>query len=510
MRLSKPGEKITTLDGINRELPGGDIVIEDGEGRLIDLCGIMGAENSQIDEKTQRVLFFVQAYNPTRIRKTSFALGLRTDAAARFERGIDLEGILPVMAQGVKMVKDLSGGVVASKLIDIYPKPQKRAEIELNYKFLESRVGIRLSPEKVKRILNSLGFKIISSSSKSLKVQAPTWRTQDIAIEEDLVEEVTRVYGYHRLPSNLPPLDSQYGFSPLPQPKKGKIEPYFQWENKIKDFLVSQGFSEIYNYSFTSEELIKQAGLKTKNHLKLQNPLTNELKYLRTSLVPSLLKTCAQNQAFFPRMKIFELASIYLPQEKKLPDERPRLICLVTGKKFSYLKGVCELLLKQMGIDNLSFKPWVGREPYFASGKTAIIETSKDLLGTIGEISSQRLAKFEIEEKVIIFDLDFKKLTKLATTTKTYTPIPKYPVIVEDLTFVLKPKTPVGDLIQLIKDTSSIIQKVELIDTYKNNRTLRITYQNPKRTLTDKEVGKIREKVIKKVKQKSGASLKTS
>jgi len=522
MRLSRPGEKITTLDNVTRELPGGDIVIEDGEGRLIDLCGIMGGGNSEIDENTKRVLFFVQAYDPVRIRKTSLSLGHRTDAAARFERGIDLEGILPVLAQGVKMMKDLTGGVVASKLIDIYPQPQKRAVVELNYNFLESRVGIKLAPEKVKRILKSLGFEITSSSTQSLKVKAPTWRVQDIAISEDLIEEVSRIYGYYRLPSNLPPLDPQHGFSALPQPKKGKIDPYFQWENKIKDLLVSQGFSEIYNYSFISKELIEKTGLNAKESLKLKNPLTKELEYLRPSLIPSLLKTCAQNQAFFPKMKIFESACTYLPQEKKLPNQKTRLVSLVTGENFLHLKGIAELILKQMGIDNVSFKTWVGREPYFIPGRTAVIETSKNLLGIIGEINPQVLSKFEILNKVVLLDLDFEALVKLATTTKTYIPIPKYPAIIEDLTFIFKPQTPVGELIQLIKEVSfpakgrgpstrrigAIIQKVELIDSYKDTRTFRITYQNPQKTLTDKEVGKIREKIIKRVKQKFGTGLK--
>jgi phenylalanyl-tRNA synthetase beta chain len=509
MRLSRPGEKITTLDDITRELPGEDIIIEDGKGRLIDLCGIMGAANSQIDENTQRVLFFVQAYNQTRIRKTSFALGHRTEAAARFERGIDLEGILPVLSQGVKLIEDLSGGIVASKLIDIYPQPQKRATVELNYEFLESRVGIKITPDKVSRILKSLGFEVMSSSSKSLKVKAPTWRAQDIVIEEDLIEEIARVYGYYRLPSNLPPLDSQHGFTPLPQPKKGKIEPYFQWENKVKDLLVNQGYSEIYNYSFISQELIKKSGLNEKKHLRLTNPLTNELEYLRFSLVPSLLKTCSQNQAFFPSMKIFELASVYLPQEKKLPIEKPRLVCLITGETFQQLKGIPELILRQMGIDDISFKPWVGREPYFTLGRAAVIETSKKVLGTIGEINSKMLSNFEILSKVIILDLDFEALVKLASTSKTYTSIPKYPAIIEDLTFVLKPKTLVGELIQMIKGISSIIRRVELIDSYKNQRTFRITYQNPKKTLTGKEVEKLREKIIMKLRKKFGTKLKS-
>jgi phenylalanyl-tRNA synthetase beta chain len=317
-------------------------------------------------------------------------------------------------------------------------------------------------------------------------------------------------------------LDSQYGLASLPKPLKGRIEPFFQWENKTKDLLVSQGFLEVYHYSFFSQELIEKTGLELKNHLKIKNPLTNELKYLRSSLIPSLLKTCVQNQALFPQMKIFELANVYLPQAKKLPEEKSRLVCLVNEKNFHYLKGVIEFLLAQLGIEKVSFKPWVGRELYFTPGRTAVIETNKNLLGTIGEISSPVLSQFELSDKVTIFDLDFEIICQLAKTTKTFTPLLKYPAIIEDLTFILKPQTPVGELIQTIKEVSfpakgrgpstqrvgAIIQSAKLIDSFKNSHTIRITYQNPRKTLTAQEVKKLREKIILKVKTKFRATLK--
>lgn len=508
MRLSKPGEKIITLDGVSRTLPGGDIVIEDGKGRLIDLCGIMGAENSQIDENTQRVLFFVQAYNPVRIRQTSMALAHRTEAAVRFERGIDLEGILPVISQGTALMKELGGGSVASKLIDLYPHPQEKRKIKLDLDLVNKIMGIEISKNKVVSILESLGFSTISHQPSAISCSVPTWRVQDISIQEDLIEEIARIYGYFRLPGNIPPLDPKFGLSPQSQPKEGKMGSFFEWEKEIKDFLVNKGFSEVYNYSFISADLIQKVGLKTENHLQLKNPLTADLEYLRTCLFPSLFKTVFQNQANFPKMEIFEMANVYLPQENNLPLEKTRLTCLFLGGSFSYLKGIAETIFKQMGIEEVYFKPWVGREPYFTQGKTAIIETNKNVLGTIGEIHPQIIANFEISNKALVLDLDFEILVKLAKTTKTYIPIPKYPAIIEDLTFILKPKTLLGDLIQSISSASSIIQSVELIDSYQNTRTLRITYQNPKKTLTAQEVKKLREKIINLGQKKFGAKLK--
>ncbi len=510
MRLSRPGEKVLTLDQTTRTLPGGDIVIEDGQGRLIDLCGIMGGGNSEIEAGTKRVLFFVQAYDPVRIRKTSMALAHRTEAAVRFERGIDLEGIIPVLSLGAKMMKDLSGGLVASKLIDVYPKPQKQITIDLNYPFLKSRLGVELPPTKIKQILTSLGFEIVKSSAQSVSVKIPTWRAQDIFIEEDLIEEVARIYGYYQLPSKIPPLSDNFGLEATPQPKRGKIEPFFEWENKIKDLLVSRGFSEIYNYSFISQEMIEKTNLKTADYLKLANPLTGSLEYLRGSLLPSVLETAAKNQASFPKMKIFESADIYLPQKNDLPQEKAKLTCLVMGTNFAHLKGLAEIIFQQMGIKTVSFKPWVGREPYFTPNQTAVIETKKNLLGTLGQINPQVLSNFEILNQAFILDLDLDILVKLARKTKTYTPLLKYPAIIEDMTFVLKLKTPVADLIQIIKSASSLIQTVESTDAYKNNRSFRITYQSPKKNLTDKEIEKIRKKIIARVQKNFGAKLKAS
>lgn len=514
MRLSRAGEKITTLDGVIRTLPGGDIVIEDGKGRLIDLCGIMGAENSQIDENTKRVLFFVQAYNPTRVRQTSILLGHRTEAAARFEKGIDLEGIIPVVAQGVKLMKDLAGGVAASKLIDIYPEPQKRSVVNLDYDFLESRLGVKLPTDKVKKILVSLGFEIIESNAISISVRTPAWRANDISIKEDLIEEVARIYGYYRLPSNIPSLDPKFGLRETPQPKKGEVEPFFTWENKTKDLLVSRGFSELYNFSFISQESIQKADLETVDHLKLKNPLTTELEFLRISLIPSLLEAVAKNQAEFDKIRIFELANVYLPvAENKLPNEEPMLAGAIMGSNFYEIKAIIEELLDDLGIMKVKFVPYQLKKTFYGKVfhpvRTAEIMIKNDSLGVVGETSPHILARFGIKGRVVVFDLDFSQLVKYATTAKKYTPIPKYPPIIEDLAFVVPARTLVGEIIEKIKKVSKLIVSVDLLDSYKDTRTFRLTYQSPKRTLSDKEIEKIRKKIIDKLAKSFDTKLKS-
>ncbi|MEK7610745.1 MAG: phenylalanine--tRNA ligase beta subunit-related protein, partial [Patescibacteria group bacterium] len=204
LRASRAGEKLITLDGTTREIPVGSIVIDDGE-KIIDLCGIMGGENSAISPSTTRVILFAQIYDPVVVRKTSMSLPLRTEAVQRFEKGLDPEMILPALAQSVTMAMKNAKATVASELIDINTQPLKPHTVEMTKERMEQYLGIKLEPKEAVVILESLGFKTaISPQLSVLSSTVPSWRDKDITIEEDLIEEVARLYGYHNLPSTLP------------------------------------------------------------------------------------------------------------------------------------------------------------------------------------------------------------------------------------------------------------------------------------------------------------------
>lgn len=509
MRLSKKGEKVVTLDGVQRTFEGGDIVIEDGKGRIIDLCGIMGGQNSEISQNTKRVLFFVQAYDPVRIRKTSMSLGLRTEAAVRFERGIDLEGILPVISRGIEMMSKIAYGKVGGKLIDIYPQKQIIRKIAFNYNFIKERFGFELDNKKISDILESLGFRIISQTNLELKVIVPTWRTKDIQIEEDLLEEVARIYGYFRFPSKIPRLSEDYGLISQTKPKKGSIAPFFQWEEKAKDILKAFGFSETYNLSFVSDFLIRKCNLNPHDHLRIKNPLTSDLEYLRISLVPSLLSVYLKNIANFPQIKIFEMANFYLPKKDDLPEENFHLIGLANCLNFYQLKGTVLELLRQLGIVEVEVEPVnESFEPFLRTAFSAKISYKNKLLGVIGEISNEVIANFNIGQKIHIFDLNFDAVSSLSSDKKIFIPIPKFPPIIEDLCFTFPDKTAMGNVIQFIKVSNPLIKNAELIDSFDKTRTFRIIYQHLEKSLTDGEVENIRGKVIKKVESQFKASLK--
>lgn len=497
LRESQRGEEITTLDGTKRHLPKGVIVIEDGKGRLIDLCGIMGGENSAINEKTKRVLLFVQTYDPVRIRHACQTLSFRTQAATLFERSLDPENVMPALNRGVELFEKLTGAKVVEKIIDLYPKPYKPKGVNLDISLVEQVLGIKISPQEIKTILEPLGFEILlQTASHKLQATIPSWRADDISIPEDLIEEIARVWGYHNLPSTLPT-----GQLPNITPN-----PAFYWEDKVKNTLKNWGFTETYTYSLISKSDLENCGFEPQNYLRLSNPLTEEWEYLRPSLIPGNLKVLAENQSQSEKLRLFELSHIYLPRKGGLPEEKLILTGLLSGEKFYETKGIIETLCGELGIKNLSFKPLDSKtSTIWLSGKTAVIDNQ---LGTVGEIKPSVLEKFGATGKAVVFDLDFTKILSLATTQKQYHPIPKYPPLIEDLSIVAPSEVLTADITEAIRKVSKLIVDVSLFDQFKNARTFRIIYQHPQRNLKSEEIAKVREKIIKVLKQKFGAKLK--
>ena len=501
LRESAGGEKITTLDGQVRPLPDGTMIIEDGEGRIIDLCGIMGGDNSQVDEKTKRVLLFVQTYDPVKIRQTCQKLAFRTDAASRFEKGVDPEGVMVAIKRAVEMFVENCEAKIASNLIDIYPHPPKTKTVDLKFNYLQQIMGVEIPQKEVISILESLGFKIINSSKEAIHCSIPHWRDSDINLPEDLIEEIARIYGYHHLPSNLLP-------NLVTEEEKDNL---FEWINLAKEALKFWGFTEIVNYSMVSEQLLKNWEIQPVDCLKIANPLSDEWVYLRTSLVPSLLEVVNKNKK--AKSKIFEMGNIYLPQSKdQLPEENLMLSGLLVDENFAHLKGFVESLLEEMGLVDYKINPYELQKTFygkiFHDHRRAEVTLGKTSLGIFGEIKKSILERLGIKQRILVFDLDFNELVKYANHHKRYLPIPKYPPIIEDLSFVVPGKTYVGKIMEIIKTVNPTIKSVDLIDSYEQTRTFRVTYQDLNKTLTDKEVEKIRKKIIESLKNKFGLKLK--
>lgn len=479
LRESKKGEKLTTLDGDELTLPGGDIVIEDGEGRLIDLAGIMGGKNSEVDKSTKNVLLFVQTYNPVNIRQTSMSLAKRTEAAVLFEKGLDSESVTLGIGRGIELFKKLTGGKPEKKILDIYKNPYNPKKVKTSVEFINDIMGIELSKKEITSYLEPLGFET-TWKGNTLEVEVPSYRAQDIDIQEDIVEEVARIYGYYKLPSKLvtgeipePLSDSPFGF-----------------EMKVKHLMRGWGGIEVYNYSMVSEEQVGE------NAVRITNPLGKESEYMRTSLRPSLIQAAKENAGEKEPFHLFEMSNVYIPRKGKLPEERITLGGIFSNYDYRRAKGIIEALFSSLNVE-VGFD--VEEKKGFRPARRLVVKKGSKKLGEFGILEVNNYIYYE-------FSMD--KLREVYNPISPYIPIPKYPAQIEDITFVIPPKTRVGDIIDTINSVDKLISKTVLHDTYEDSYTFRVWYRSPQKTLENKEVEKIRDKIISEVRKAHGASPK--
>ncbi|MBU1084987.1 phenylalanine--tRNA ligase subunit beta [Patescibacteria group bacterium] len=482
LRKAEKGEKIVSLEDKTYTLPGGDNVIDDGTGTIIDLPGIIGTKNSIVVDSTKRILFFLETNDSAQIRKTSMTLGIRTNAATLNEKWVDPELAIIALKRGVQLFKDLTGASVASNIVDIYPAPHQPKNISAPLQLIKERLGIEITNQEVSTILKSLGFNNnFDNKTQKFNIVVPSFRNKDVSIPEDIVEEVARIYGFHRLPSTLMSTSI-----PTNYPNEN-----FDLEYQIKTYLTGFGINEIYTNSLISENLAVSSKLPLNSHLKIKNALSEEWLYLRRSLVPSHLEALKQPKK---DLSFFEIANTYHPKKtvgshpSHLPEERLELI-ISTTNSYLYLKGVLESLLEKLHL-KVEFKP---------AKNSAEIYHHSTLLGTIEP--SGRLP----EVQIVLLNL--RSILKLAKAYPNYQPLSSHPPIIEDLTFTLPQKTYLGPVIETIQSTHKLINKVTLTKTYQSNYTFNITYQSILKPLSDNLITPIRKLIVTNLKTKHSASL---
>jgi len=496
-RPSKKGEKITTLDDKTYTLQGGDSVIDDGTGTIIDLPGIMGTANSVVTNDTKTIIFFIDDNNAKLMRQTSMQHGIRTNAVTLNEKHVSPELATVAMQRGIQLYQELAGAKIVAKLIDIYDKKPKQKSITVSLQFVENRLGVKLDPKFVINTLQGLGFittKVGNKDLCSLQIKIPYWRIHDIAIPEDIVEEVARIYGYHNLPSILPT-----GELPKPNP----LQEQFSWEQKIKSVLKHWGYWESYSYSLVSRNFINPYNLKIEDHLKLKNPLTTDWEYLRSSLITSILGILELNQSKKEMLNFFELANIYLPQKQKLPEQKLHLT-LATTEDFLNIKGILEALCEELGIV-AHFEPLI-KSHWFDDIKAASLIVNNETIGSIGQLKTKYQTVAKINKPISLADLDFGKLIARATKNKTYTPIPKYPPIVEQYTFINEDKVTAAKILDTANKVDKLINQITIIGTYENKISIEVTYLDKDKNLSDTEIAKIRKKLVDEI-EKLGMKL---
>ncbi|PIR02649.1 MAG: phenylalanine--tRNA ligase subunit beta [Candidatus Nealsonbacteria bacterium CG_4_9_14_0_2_um_filter_37_38] len=499
VRFAKKGEKIVTLDEQKFNLCSDVLVIADAK-KPIAIAGIKGGKPPEIDRKTKIIVLESANFDSRIIRKGSKKLNLRTDASLRFEHGIDPNLTEFAITRACNLIQKIAGGKVAQGLVDFYPKKVFPKRIKLDFEHVEKLLGIKISKKEIKSILKRLGFKLIEVGPMTISVTVPTFRL-DILIQEDLIEEIGRIYGYEKIPSVLPTVSLI--------PPKRNLDIF--WEDSVKNNLKEAGFTEVYNYSFINEEDGKLFGITSPNLIEVENPVSLEQKYLRPSLIPNLLKNVQTNQKIFQDIKIFELGKIFQKPNK----EKRMLTGLMLGNAFYQVKGLIDLLLNKLGISNIwydEFKatPEESRAAIWHPKKCAEIKVNHEEIGFLGEISPRILEDLKISMRLVIFDFDFEKLTKLASEEHEYRPISRFPAAIRDLAVLVPSETGVEEVLNKIEASGGpLIRDIDLFDIYegeelpedKKNLAFHIIFQSKTRTLSSKEIDEIQNKIIKAIEE---------
>ncbi len=334
--LSKGGEEFRSLDGIDYKLPKNAIIIKD-LGRVIDLLPLKGGANTAVSSETKNVLLHSIVCDPVLTRRTSQALGLRSDSSTVSERGVDPNGTTKAALKALELILDLAGGEVASPLIEVPEKPLPTWTVDLNHERLENILGIDVQPNKVVEILESLDLKVTGN----YKVTIPTFRN-DLHIEEDLIEEVGRMIGYNSFPKTLPA-------SAVPTIPVAYAHNY-DFDYNIKQTLKGAGYSEIYTYSLISEDQLIKLNIDPSKTLRIDNPISKEYEYLRPKLLGNLLDALKINTPNFNDVKLYELGKIYLGESLDKFSEKYSLSGILKGEKFYEATGIIELIAKELGI----------------------------------------------------------------------------------------------------------------------------------------------------------------
>jgi len=527
-RRAKKGEKLTTLDDVERTLDEFTILVADKSGPLA-LAGVMGGADSEVTAATKNILLEGANWNYVNTRRTVSTHNLPSEAAYRFERGVHPE-IAPLgVKRGLDLMQKWTGGVVAKGLVDEYPLPVKDTEVTLTPEDIQRWLGITLTAEEIGDLLKRLDFEIKIKADK-LTVKTPPHRLdigEGMIGKADLMEEIARIYGYDQIPeTNLADgLPDQVGNREL------------ELEEKIRDGLVGLGLQEIVTYRFTSIEAESKAlppeyQDTTRKYLEVANPISLDRAVMRQDILASMLEVVEKNHRTRDRIALFELGPEILPAEGKSGiQENTKLVLCLSGAKaygswqspdqedmnFYDLKGLLEALLADLHVQGASYQP--DTYPSFHPGKTARLDKDGKVLGILGEIHPQVKANYKLPDKILVAAvLDVDLLISEVDDLYNVESIPDQPPVLEDLALVVDDEIPAQDVQDLIKQTGGkTLKEVRLFDVYRGDQlgegkkslAYSLVYQDPEKTLTDKEVLSIRNKIVKRLEKEIGAQLRS-
>lgn len=509
VRAAENGEKITTLDGVERELVNGELVIAD-EVKPIAIAGIIGGQATQIEAETKNVFLEVAYFTPDNIRKSAKKLGIVTDSGYRNERGLDIENLPEVIDRAAALIAEVASGEVLDEVIDKYIEKPQKYEIPLNLTKLNTFIGKKLEFDTVGKILSNLGLGIKTLSQDMLLITPPTYRT-DLTRPEDLYEEVIRMYGFENIEAVMPVEDIESGL------KDSKISV----ADNLKEILKEIGLHEVINYTFIPREALDILKIKDKV-IEISNPLSEDMVIVRPTLMYSLLANIRDN---FNRnqfdLRFFEVSKVFTPAEE-LANEDLRICVAIAGKPertlwnpkpkaydFYTMKGYVEKLLEYMGINR--YKLERSSNENFHPGRSADIKIGNDVIGTFGEVHPDVLEAMDIKrERAYVADIDLARAEKYIKSAVKYERIVKYPEVTRDLAIVMDKDILVGNMVEDLKRVSPLIEKIEIFDVYEGEKidadkksvAISIVLRNKVKTLEEKEINDVVTKVLETISKK--------
>ena len=520
VRRARPGEKLTTLDGVERDLHTENLVIADSQDP-IGLGGVIGGANSEIGPHTHTVLLESANFNATNNRETATSMGLRTEATLRFEKGLRPELAPLALRRATALIQEVAGGAVAPGIIDVYPEPTGPLTVTLTQRRLQQSLGMDLPLNAALEALESLAFSC-TPEGESLVVVIPWWRN-DVNIEDDLVEEVVRTIGYDSVPTVM--LSAAI---PFHQPT-----PVISLRDGIKDLLAAGGMQEVINYSLASGEMLARLELASDSMapMRIANPMSATHEYLRPTLQAGLLATLAGNQSGGPGpYRFFEAARVFLPRAGDLPEEVETVGAVLGGRRadaswlgaqenaamdFFDAKGMVEWLLGQLNIA-ASWEP--GEHPVYQPGRCAAIKAGESTLGHVGEIHPTIRERFGLDFDIVAgFELKLQEiLAAIPGSQRRFASLPRFPAATRDLALVVPADVPAGRVTELIL-RHRLVQRAELFDIYSGENlapgtkslAFHVQLQAADRTLTNEEVGRSLDGLLRTLEREVGAALRT-
>ncbi len=516
VRRAKNGEKITTLDGQERELNEDNLVIADDK-KPVAIAGVMGGENSEIEKSTKTVVFESAVFYGGSVRKTAKKVGLRTEASSRYEKGLSSENAIRAINRAVELVELLGAGEAVDGKVDVYPTKQKINKIKLDVERINELLGTNISEKEMIEILGRLDIKVEDGFAI-----APYFR-MDLEFVADIAEEIARFYGYDKLDTTLIKAEATLGV----RTKEQNIE------KKIEDVLVNNGFSEIYTYGFVGEKDLEKSKISQSlidNAIEISNPLSDEYKLMRPTTIPSMMQTLAlNNNRKNQNVKLFDISRNYRNingkvEKGEVPLQENILTIGMFGEDsdFYTLKGIIENVLEASNVNHYDIVKEKENNSYHP-GRCANIKVGLDIIATIGEVHPEVLMNYDINKRCYLAELNITKVVKYSKQNKKYQEVPKFPAVERDIAIVINEDIEVGAIEQAITKKSKRLLKgkkeleeIKLFDIYRDEKigkgkksiAYSLIFRDKQKSLSDDEVNPVMEEITKELEEKFGATLR--